>query len=163
MPRITGSTCSTDNIHAESCASRCCCSILTILDCNSDVRTKTTMQPPMHRIDRAIQIVTPDTFLQFIHSGLKGCWCCPQVLLSSADLLATPHLWSTSIFRHLSLVLSTRKSLYSSGEEQQKRNPALKSYERLPQSVERRSFADCFPLQIFSKLPQRLTTKLKLE
>lgn len=104
-PRIMGSTCSRDNLHAE-CGSRCCCccSRLTILDCSSEVRTKTTMQTPTHRTDSAMQIAMPDKSLQFLHTapsdclcGCCWCWCSARLLHSSADFPLTSHLRSCSI------------------------------------------------------------------
>lgn len=89
--RITGSTCSTDRIHAESCTPSCCCSKVTILDCNSDVRTKNTTQTPMQRTNTARQTVTQDE--QFFHSGsLRGCGFRAQREFPSPGLPAAAHV-----------------------------------------------------------------------
>lgn len=109
-PMITGSTCSTDNIHAESCR----CSKLTILDCSSEVRTKTTMQTPRHRTDTAMQTVTAHKSLQSLHCLDEPCCCFfPCVLLMSSPALpAAPHFWSSILTVQLSFSLNENPRIF---------------------------------------------------
>lgn len=89
LSKITGSTCSRDNIQAE----RCCCSRFSILDCKAVVRTKTPMHIPTLSRENAIQIVTEEKCLQLSHLNFSEGVFCSFVLVFAA----TFHFCSVSI------------------------------------------------------------------